>query len=120
MKERFISEALKPVTSTFDTSRMSKGEPGLPGEFTWHGERIRIAKVCREWRETGPCHHGSGEQYVRKHWYEVEDDAGRLMKIYFERHPRGKQTTARWRLFSMAEGSDNRQKGAFRKARTDQ
>ena len=59
----------------------------------------------REWRETGPCHHGSGEQYVRKHWYEIEDERGRMMKLYFERQPRGKQSKARWRLFSLQESA---------------
>ncbi len=105
MKERFISEALKPVASTFDTARMAAGEPGLPGEFTWRDETIHISKVWREWRETGPCHHGSGEQYVRKHWYEIEDERGRMMKLYFERQPRGKQSKARWRLFSLQESA---------------
>lgn len=103
MSHRFISEILRPVTSTFDTKRMSVGEPGLPGEFMWRAEIIRIATVHREWRETGPCHHGSGEQYVRKHGYEVEDDGGRRMKIYFERHARGSRAAGRWTLFSMDE-----------------
>lgn len=103
MTEKFISEALKPVAATFDTARMAAGEPGLPGEFTWRGETIRVAKVRREWRETGPCRHGSGEQYVRKHWYEVADERGRTLEIYFERQPHGKQAKARWWLFSMEE-----------------
>jgi len=103
MSEKFISEGLKPVASTFDTSRMAAGAPGLPREFIWHGATIRISRVLREWKETGPCHHGSGEQYVRKHWYEVGDDTGRVMKLYFERHARGKGTKARWILFSMEE-----------------
>lgn len=105
MTEKFISEALKPVPATFDTSRMATGEPGLPGEFTWRDETIRVAKVWREWRETGPCRHDSGEQYVRKHWYEIEDERGRMLKIYFERQPRGKRSKARWRLFSMEESA---------------
>lgn len=105
MKEKFISEAIAPVVATFDTGRMAAGEPGLPGEFTWHGERVRIVRVRRVWRETGACDHGSTDQYVRKHWYEVEDDAGRVLKIYFERNPRGRQPAARWWLFSLQEGS---------------
>ena len=109
MRERFISEVLKPVGSTFDTSRMATGEPGLPREFVWHDETIRITRVQREWKETGPCRHGSGEQYVRKHWYEVEDDTGRQMKIYFDRHARGHQTKARWTLFSIEEKSRTQQ-----------
>ena len=79
------------------------GEPGLPAAFTWRRATIRIARVRREWRETGPCDHGSGELYLRKHWYEIEDDMGRVLKLYFERNPRDRKTMARWRLFSMEE-----------------
>jgi hypothetical protein len=28
MPERFVSEAIKPVVATYDTSRMALGEPG--------------------------------------------------------------------------------------------
>lgn len=103
MKERLVSEAITPVSGTFDTNRMAAGEPGLPREFTWHDEQIVVVRVIRAWRDTGPCRHGSGDLYIRKHWYEVEDGTGRTLKIYFERNPRGKKKTARWRLFSMAE-----------------
>jgi hypothetical protein len=104
MSEKFISEALAPGTATFDTARMAAGEPGLPREFIWHGTVLRIASVQREWRETGTCRHGSGEQYVRKHWYQVEDDQGRVLKIYFARSAIGrpaKAAKACWQLFSM-------------------
>ncbi len=101
MSERFISEALTPGTATFDTGRMAAGEPGLPREFTWRGAVLRIASVQREWRETGPCRHGSGEQYVRKHWYQVEDDQGRVLRIYFARSAKGRPAKACWQLFSI-------------------
>jgi len=103
MKEKLISESIAPNPATFDTNRMAAGEPGLPAEFVWHKEKIRIVRVLREWRDTGPCRHGSGDLYIRKHWYEVEDEIGRTLKIYFERNPRGKKKTARWRLFSLTE-----------------
>jgi hypothetical protein len=51
---------------------MAIGEPGLPREFLWRKETIRITAVLRTWKDTGPCTHGSPEKYVRKHWYEVE------------------------------------------------
>lgn len=103
MKEQFISEPLTPVADTLDTRRMAAGEPGLPGAFTWRGETVRVVRVLRAWSETGPCRHGSGEQYVRKHWYQVEDEAGRRLKIYFERQARGRALAARWHLFSIEE-----------------
>ena len=101
MREIFISEAIEPVAATFDTKRMAAGAPGLPREFIWHGATIRIVEVRREWSETGPCRHGSGEQYVRKHWFQVRDDQRRLMTIYFVRHAKRGQAKERWQLFSM-------------------
>lgn len=104
MPTHFISEAIKPKVDAIDTSRMAVGEPGLPKEFVWRGETVQVAQVIRTWRETGPCHHGSGEMYVRKHWYEVVTTSGERMKIYFERQSRpGASKKDRWWLFSVEE-----------------
>lgn len=101
-RERFIDEAIEPVASTYDTSRMATGEPGLPGEFIWRGRRIVVAAVLRTWHDTGRCSHGSPEMYVRKHWYEIATASGETMKIYFDRQPRRGRKDARWWLFSAA------------------
>jgi hypothetical protein len=101
--EQFISEVIKPVADTCDTSRMAAGEPGLPREFGWRGRTVRVAELLRVWRDTGPCHHGSGEMYVRKHWFEIRTPEGEIMKLYFQRQPPrgGKPATGRWRLYSV-------------------
>jgi hypothetical protein len=101
MPDQLISEPLTPVVAMSDTSRMAVGEPGLPREFLWHGRTIQISAVLRTWRETGKCHHGSPELYVRKHWYEVETRSNGTMKIYFDRQPRKGRKDARWWLFSI-------------------
>jgi hypothetical protein len=103
MHERFVSESIKPITETADTSRMAIGEPGLPRKFLWRGRTITVQAVLRTWRETGKCRHGSPEMYVRKHWYEVATDSYGTMKIYFERQARGGRGGARWWLFSIQE-----------------
>jgi hypothetical protein len=104
MSRRFVSEAIQPVVATSDTTRMALGEPGLPEEFVWRGETVRIAALLRAWRETGPCDRGSGEAYVRKHWFEIETQAGQRMRLYFERQARGRgQATARWWLYTIEE-----------------
>ena len=95
---RFVSEAIKPVASTVDTRPMVAGSPGLPQQFTWRDEVITIARVERAWRETGPCRHGGGEIYARKHWFEVTTSTGASAKIYFERAARGRQRPERWWL----------------------
>ncbi len=104
MARRFVSEAIQPVVATSDTARMAAGEPGLPQEFRWRGETLRIAHVLRAWKETGPCTSGSGEAYVRKHWYEVVTDTDRRLQIYFERQARARgRRTDRWWLYSISE-----------------
>lgn len=103
MPERFVSEAIKPVTATCDTLHMAAGGPGLPRVFLWQGRTIYITGVTRMWRETGKCSHGSPELYVRKHWFEVTTEEGETMKIYFERQNRGGRKGQRWWLFSIRE-----------------
>ena len=101
MHSQFISAALQPVVGTIDPTRMSQGEPGLPQQFRWGSQTIRIVRVLKTWRESGPCHHGSGDRYLRKHWIEVVTDSGDTMKIYFERQARSRQIKSRWRLFTI-------------------
>jgi phosphoribosylglycinamide formyltransferase-1 len=102
----FVSEPVKPVVATADTGAMAGGGPGLPREFVWRGETLRVGRVLRSWRETGPCRHGSPEQYVRKHWFEVETEGNRVAKIYFERQSRAGSRKKRWWLFSIEEGKE--------------
>lgn len=105
MAERFVGERLQPAVETADTSRLALGEPGLPERFSWRGGTIVVARVLRVWRETGPCTHGSGERYVRKHWFEVEAANGEVVKLYFERRGRrGEGRGSRWWLFSVRPG----------------
>jgi hypothetical protein len=106
MPEEFVGEAIQPVAETIDASRMAMGQPGLPRQFRWRAEVVSIVRVVSTWRETGPCRHGSGEQYVRKHWFEVETDSGATMKLYFERQARSaKKRKERWWLFSVTSAS---------------
>lgn len=106
---RFISEPIQPVRGTFDTGRMAAGEPGLPRRFTWRGRPFEIQTVIRTWREPGPCRHGSGERYVRKHCYDVLLTTGATAVLYFERQARAKsQARQRWWLFSFSEAPSAR------------
>jgi hypothetical protein len=101
--EEFVSEMIVPVTGTFDTKSMSRGEPGIPARFLWRNSEYGIAEVVRKWKETSPCSSGGKEKYVRKHWYEIRTTDGLSMKIYFERKsmPRG-QAKRRWWLYSVS------------------
>lgn len=101
MTSRFVSEPLQPVAGTLSPARMAAGGPGLPAAFEWKGGTLRIARVRRTWRDTGPCDHGSDERYVRKHWFEVETEGGQVAQLYFERNPRPRTRGSRWWLFSL-------------------
>jgi hypothetical protein len=101
MAEEFVGEAIRPVVGTADVAGMSAGGPGLPRQFQWRKQTVEVAQVLKMWRETGPCHHGSGEAYVRKHWFEVVTGGGETMRIYFERQARSRSIKRRWWLFSI-------------------
>lgn len=106
MAEQFVGAAIQPVADTLDAARMSTGAPGLPRQFRWGAATIEVQRVLKTWRETGPCRHGSGEAYVRKHWFEVLTESGDTMKIYFERQRRSRTSRDRWWLFTIERGSD--------------
>ena len=105
-RARFVSEPITPVEGAFETAGMLVGEPGAPRRFRWRDTEYEVARVLKKWRETSPCRHGSGEMYVRKHWYEIATTDGHRMKLYFERQPRSKgQFKARWWLHTIISPS---------------
>ena len=87
MVERFVSASLEPVGGR-DTSRMARGEPGLPAAFCWGGVEHRVVDVVETWKESGPCSHGGSERYLRKHWYRFVMDDGSTWTVYFDRQAR--------------------------------
>jgi hypothetical protein len=100
-KRTFVSEPLKPVTGSADSSAPPAGAPVLPRAFTWSGGTLGVAAVLRTWRETRLCRHGSGESYVCAHWFEVETAEHGKARIYFERQGRAGGRRQRWWLFSI-------------------
>lgn len=102
MEEQFISEPLKPVTDSVDQRSFAIGAPLLPTEFLWRNRTLVVSHVCEQWKDTGPCRHGSGELYVRKHWFRLQLNTGEEIKVYFQRQPRSSgREKSRWWLFSM-------------------
>ncbi|MCC7144959.1 MAG: hypothetical protein IT443_00785 [Phycisphaeraceae bacterium] len=69
-KELLVSEPLAPVAGSFDAQAMARGEPGLPGRFVWRGREYRVVEVLEEWKSSTP-EGGSGELYLRRHWFTV-------------------------------------------------
>ena len=100
MNETFVGESITPDDASFSVSPMAMGKPGLPRKFSWKGRRFSVLEVLEEWKESGDCRHGSGERYVRKHWFRVRTSEDLEMKIYFERQGRS-SGGSRWRLYSI-------------------
>jgi len=98
----FVGEPIVPVPGTADTRTMARGGPGLPRRFLWRGRPYEVEAVLERHRTLGPCTSGSGEMYVRKHWFTLRTTGGEIMSIYFDRQPRrGRSAKARWWLFSI-------------------
>ena len=110
MNEEFVSETIKPLEGSFDTSAMTRGEPGLPTKFTWRDKEYAIAELLEAWKETGPCKSGSSEIYLRKHWYKIKTIDNMIMTLYFERQPRSKNKT-RWWLYTIEKTDNVRERG---------
>jgi hypothetical protein len=106
--KQFISAELKPVAGTIEMAGMGAGQPGLPRQFRWGARQIQVVQVLRTWRETGSCRNGGGEQYVRKHCFEVLLDTEERAEIYFERQARSGKSRSRWwlRAIEQAAGFD--------------
>ena len=102
LPDQFVSERISPVTDSFDTTAMTIGEPGVPMRFLWRKKEHRVARVVEKWKTTGDCRHGSGEQYVRRHWFRIRTEGGQEMVLYFDRQSRSRKPTERWWLATMS------------------
>ena len=101
--EEFVSEEMTPVAGTADAGAMSRGEPGIPGLFTWRGAEYSLVGVTESWKTSSPCSHGSDEVYLRRHWYRILTDPPAVMTVYCQRQARNpKRPKARWWIYSIA------------------
>lgn len=100
---KLVCEAIIPVPQTFDAAFMSAGVPGLPREFFWRKKKYAVEDVIRAWKSTGPCHHGSSERYVRRHWFKVKTKIGSIMTLYFDKGTHGRRSEMGWFLYVLEE-----------------
>jgi phosphoribosylglycinamide formyltransferase-1 len=102
MSATFISEPIYPM-GDFDATGMSFGEPGLPEKFRWRRREFTIGGVLEKWKDYGDCKHGSGERYVRKHFYRLKDANGEILVVYFQRSfgKASAKVKSRWWLYSL-------------------
>jgi phosphoribosylglycinamide formyltransferase-1 len=96
MLAELVSEPLEPDRS-FDPAAMATGAPGLPVKFRWSRGELVVADILETGKSFGDCSHGSGERYLRRHWWRVRTGDGRIARIDFQRSG-GSRPRARWRL----------------------
>jgi len=96
--ERLISEPVSPEAGSFDSASMAKGMPGVPLAFSWRGTTYHVAKILETRKSLRPCHSGSGEQYVNKHFFKVETETGEIMTLYRTRSGSKKDS---WTLYTI-------------------
>ncbi len=102
MSERFISESLTPIKGSFDPTGIARGEPGMPLRFVWRDRPLRVVDVEEVWKTSSP-EGGSGEMYLRRHWWKVRVDTGQVMTIYCERQAKRRNAKSRWFVYTVVD-----------------
>ncbi len=98
----FVCEELIPDAGSGDAAMASRGEPGLPRRFKWRGEAYEVAGVIEMWKTQSPCHHGSGEMYLRRHWYRIQVQPRRIMTVYCDRQVKNRRKPkSRWWVYTV-------------------
>lgn len=98
-----ISEPITPCAGTFDTSRMARGEPGLPTGFTWRGRTADVVEELASWKQSSrEGARSGGDLYLRRHYYKLRMSDGALWTVYFVRQPpRSGNAKMRWFLYTV-------------------
>src|ERR1700681_3724409 len=95
---QFFSEALTASAECVGTGALSRGEPPLPKEFGWRGERLVVRDVVRTWRSTIT---DRGATYLARHWFGLALEAGRVAVFYFD--PKSRRDQPRWWLYTLSD-----------------
>lgn len=100
-----ISEPIKPHAGSFSTSRMGRGEPGLPDGFDWRDRSYEIIQELAAWKKSSR-EGGVGELYLRRHYYKLRMSDDTVWTVYFERQaPRSGNPKQRWFLYTVEAGA---------------
>ena len=98
----FVCEELIPGPGTADVAMMSRGVPGLPCRFTWRGEQYEVVGVIETWKTQGPCRHGGGEMYLRRHWYRIQVRPKLILTVYCDRQAKNRRKPkSRWWVYTV-------------------
>lgn len=104
--ERLISEPLAAVPESGPADHPhAMGEPVLPARFRWRDAEFTVAEVLEAWKGYSPRASNVRGRYVRRHWYRVRTETGRVLTIYFVRTTQtGSRKEKGWWVYSEAAG----------------
>ena len=102
MDGKFVSEPIVPASDRFEIATMALGEPSLPPSFSWRDEILTVGTVIRTWRTTK---NDRGDEYLKRHWFEIDLPDGRRAVVYFDRS--AKRGAARWWLYTIAPARES-------------
>ncbi|MFO0839282.1 MAG: DUF6504 family protein [Phycisphaerae bacterium] len=104
----FVSEAITPSGEAFDVRAMGRGEPGLPGAFTWRGSQFAVLEVLQCWKYSSrEGAWAQGELYLRRHYYSLRMSGGAMWTVYFTRQtPKSGSAKRRWFLLHIQRSKE--------------
>ena len=94
---RFVSAAIQPTGSAL-ASQATGSEPPVPSVFSWAGRELAVKTILRTWRSTK---NDRGDNYLKRHWYEIETTDGAILQVYYDRE--GRRGESPWWLFTIDE-----------------
>ena len=94
---RFVSRPIAPAGDGFITEA-SGSEPPVPSAFVWQGRTLEIRAVLRSWRSTKG---DRGDNYLKRHWFELETHDGARIEVYYDRESR--RGAAPWWLYTISQ-----------------
>src|SRR5512146_2545970 len=107
-RERLISEPIAPVPDAEPADHPHEmGEPVLPSRFRFRETEFRVDAVLEGWKSYSPRAANTRGRYVRRHWYRIRTDSGRVLTIYFVRTTQtGSRKEKGWWVYSEAIPED--------------
>ncbi|MBV8345412.1 MAG: hypothetical protein JO190_10530 [Candidatus Eremiobacteraeota bacterium] len=93
---KFISAPLAVAGQGFLTPA-DGSRPPVPSAFLWDDRTLVITAVLRTWRSTKG---DRGDNYLKRHWFELETACGLRLEVYYDREARRGATP--WWIYTVA------------------
>lgn len=94
---KFVSRPISPTGEGFITPATG-GEPPVPLSFIFNGRTFEISAIVRSWRSSK---RDRGDNYLKRHWFELETKDGATIEVYYDRETR--RGASAWWLYTITE-----------------